>query len=255
MNSADDPSALEQQDIAQLSSDLETLDAELQTFQSLSPDVIVSPFDGTAQRVVEGRVQLVDFYAPAVVALLVQHMVVMFVALSIVRERDLGTNELFRAAPVTTAEILFGKYIAFTLLGGLIAAALVAGLIYGLGVPMVGSWAIVVSAIALLLVASVGLGFVLALFANSDSQAVQYAMLVLLASIFFSGFLLSLDRFRPALTWAARVLPVTSGVTLLRDEMLRGQLIEPLFLPLLSVLAVILFVASWRMYHRRLYSG
>ncbi|HEX6257099.1 MAG TPA: ABC transporter permease [Euzebyales bacterium] len=255
LNQSSDASSVDRQQVSQLSSDLETLDAELETFQALSPEVIVSPFEGTTERVAGDDVQLVAFYAPAVLALLVQHMVVTFVGLSIVRERELGTNELFRAAPVTAAEMVIGKYIAFTLMGTVIAAALAAGLIYGLGVPMVGSWWVVVVTIGLLLLASTGLGFLLALAAGSDSQAVQYAMLVLLASIFFSGFLLSLERFRPALVWLARVLPVTSGVVLLRDAMLRGQLIQPLYLPLLSVLAVILFVASWRLFRRRLYAG
>ena len=253
LSDTEDPSSVDQQQLAQLSQDLDALDTELETFRSLSPEVIVSPFEGTAQRLVEERIELVDFYAPAVVALLVQHMVVTFVGLSLVRERELGTNELFRAAPVSTPEILIGKYIAFTVLGAVISGALVAGLIYGLGVPMAGSWAVVVTAILLLLLASIGMGFVFALLARTDTQAVQYAMLTLLASIFFSGFLLSLERFQPALAWLARVLPVTSGVILLRDEMLRGQLIEPLALPLLGVLAVLLFVMSWRMYHRRLY--
>jgi ABC-2 type transport system permease protein len=140
-------------------------------------------------------------------------------------------------------------------MGAVIAAALTAGRVFGLGVPMVGSWAVVVTTIALLLLASTGLGFLLALVAGSDSQAVQYAMLVLLASIFFSGFLLSLERFRPILVWLARLLPVTSGVVLLRDAMLRGQLIQPLYLPLLVVLAAALFVAAWRLYKRRLYAG
>lgn len=253
LNEAPNSSAVDQQQVTQLSQDLETLDRELETFQSLSPDVIVSPFGGTARRLIDEPIELADFYAPAVVALLVQHMVVTFVGLSIVRELELGTNELFRAAPVTTPEILIGKYIAFTLLGAVMSTVLVAGLIFGLGVPMVGSWAVVVTAIFMLLLASTGLGFVLALLAKTDSQAVQYAMLLLLASIFFSGFLLSLDRFRPALTWLGRALPVTSGVMLLRDEMLRGQLIQPLALPLLALLTVLLFVMSWRMYHRRLY--
>ena len=248
-------SSVEESQIQQLSTDLDRLDSELATFRSLKPEVIVSPFDGQVQRLVEGSVQLVDFYAPAVLALLVQHMVVTFVGLSIVRERELGTNELFRAAPVTTAELVVGKYLAFTILGGLIAAALAAGLVFALGVPMVGSWTVVVTTVLLLLLASTGLGFVLALLANSDSQAVQYAMLVLLASIFFSGFLLSLERFRPVMGWIARILPVTSGVVLLRDEMLRGQLITPLHLPLLAGLAILLFVVSWRLYQRRLYTG
>jgi ABC-2 type transport system permease protein len=248
-------SSVDRQQISQLSSDLDELDSELETFQSLEPEVIVSPFDGSVQRLVEGSVQLVDYYAPAVLALLVQHMVVTFVGLSVVRERELGTNELFRAAPVTTAEMVLGKYLAFTILGGIIAAALAAGLVFVLGVPMVGSWSVVVTTILLLLLASTGLGFLLALLAGSDSQAVQYAMLVLLASIFFSGFLLSLERFRPFMGWVARALPVTSGVILLRDEMLRGQLVAPLHLPLLAGLTILLFLLAWRLYRRRLYTG
>ena len=248
-------SAVDRQQVSQLSENLDTLDRELETFQSLSPDVIVSPFEGTTQRVAGADVQLVAFYAPAVLALLVQHMVVTFVGLSIVRERELGTNELFRAAPVTTAEMVIGKYVAFFLMGAVIAAALTAGLVLGLGVPMVGSWAVFVTTVALLLLASTGLGFLLALTAGSDSQVVQYAMLVLLASIFFSGFLLSLERFHPVLVWVARLLPVTSGVVLLRDAMLRGQLIQPLYLPLLVVLAVVLFIAAVRLFQRRLYAG
>jgi ABC-2 type transport system permease protein len=255
LNQSASATSVDRQQVSELAQDLDTLDGELETFQSLSPDVIVSPFEGTTQRVTGGDVQLVAFYAPAVLALLVQHMVVTFVGLSIVRERELGTNELFRAAPVTTAELVVGKYIAFFLMGAVIAAALTAGLVFGLGVPMVGSWAVVVTTIALLLLASTGLGFLLALVAGSDSQAVQYAMLVLLASIFFSGFLLSLERFRPILVWLALLLPVTSGVVLLRDAMLRGQLIQPLYLPLLVVLAAVLFVAAWRLNKRRLYAG
>lgn len=258
LSSVRDSSSIDRQQVTQISDDLDQLDRELRTFQQIRPGVIVSPFDGVVQRLVEDGqddIELVHFYAPAVVALLVQHLVVTFVGLSVVRERELGTNELFRAAPVTTVEILVGKYLAFLVLGGCISALLVAGLVIGLGVPMAGSWAMVVFAVFLLLLASTGLGFVLALLANTDSQAVQYAMLVLLGSIFFSGFLLSLDRFRPALVWVARVLPVTHGVVLLRDEMLRGQLVSPLSLAVLGVLAAAGFAGSWVMLRRRLYQG
>jgi ABC-2 type transport system permease protein len=255
LQGSNDPSAVDQQRLARLSQDLDTLGREIDTYQSIPPRVVVSPFEGTAQRLVQERLDLTDFYAPAVVALLIQHLVVTFVGLSIVRERELGTTELYRAAPVSTPEIVIGKYIAFTLLGGAIAAALVAGLTVVLGVPMLGSWVVVLTAVLLLLLASTGLGFVLAAIADTDSQAVQYAMLTLLASIFFSGFLLSPDRFLPVLAWGARVLPVTNGVMLLRDEMLRGQLVEPLALPVLAVLAVVLFIVSSRLYHARLYRG
>ena len=53
--------------------------------------------------------------------------------------------------------------------------------------------AVIVLAIALLLVASLGLGLFIAVVSDSERQAVQLSLLVLLASVFFSGFVLS-DR-------------------------------------------------------------
>ena len=70
--------------------------------------------------------------------------------------------ELFRIAPVSAAEVLTGKVLAFGLIGGAIAAAEVALLVAGLGVPMVGEVALVALAIALLLLASLGVGLPIA---------------------------------------------------------------------------------------------
>ncbi|MGH3112684.1 MAG: hypothetical protein ACRDOP_04365 [Gaiellaceae bacterium] len=64
-------------------------------------------------------------------------------------------------------------------------------LVYALGVPLLGSWALLVTVVAALLFTSIGVGFLIALVSKSDSQAVQYAMIVLLAGIFFSSFLLT----------------------------------------------------------------
>ena len=47
---------------------------------------------------------------------------------------------------------------------------------------------------ALSLFASIGVGFVISLASASDAQAVQYTMILLLASLFFSGFFLSVGQ-------------------------------------------------------------
>ncbi len=56
--------------------------------------------------------------------LLLQHIAVTLAALSMVRERLLGTVELFRVSPVSPSEILTGKYVSFMLLLGVVAAVL-----------------------------------------------------------------------------------------------------------------------------------
>lgn len=199
-----------------------------------------------------GTIRLADFYAPAAVALLLQHLVVTFVGLSIVREEQLGTTEFFRVAPLSAIETLLGRYLAYLVIGGVIGGTVIALLIYVLGVPMLGSWALLMIVVAALLFASIGIGILIALVSKSDSQAIQYAMLVLLGSIFFSGFLLTLDRFAPPLPTVARLLPVTYGVELLRDVMLRGRGVDQTRLQALVGMGGALLVVSfallrWRM--------
>jgi ABC-2 type transport system permease protein len=195
---------------------------EAEDLLELSPTVVVSPFRGETSLLGGQGVDLTDFYAPAVVIVLLQHLAVTLLGLSVVRERSLGAVHLFRVSPLRTWEYLSGKYVAFLLLGGVVGAGLLALLIFLLGTPMVGVWWHLVVVLAALLLTSTALGLVLSLLARTDSQAVQYAMLVLLATIFLSGFLLSLERFLPWAQPLAWTLPATYGIQLIREVMLRG---------------------------------
>jgi ABC-2 type transport system permease protein len=225
---ATDPGLLTEplQQVRDLEVNLVEINQTLQQFAQLSPEVIVSPFAGRTKQTTQTIIRLADFYAPAAVALLLQHLVVTFVGLSFVREEQLGTTELFRIAPLTPLETLLGRYIAYLGIGGLIGGTVIVMLVYVLGVPMLGSWLLLATVIAALLFTCIGLGFLIAVLSRNDSQTVLYAMIVLLASIFFSGFLLTLDRFTAPLPILARLLPVTYGVELLRTIMLQGYGID-----------------------------
>ena len=101
------------------------------------------------------------------------------------------------------------------------------------------------------LLGSLGIGFLISLVARNDTQAVQLSMLVLLASFFFTGFFLSLDQLEPPVDWVSRLLPATHGIAMARDVALRGRAL-PLD-PFLSgaVLAAVTFVVSWIGFVRR----
>jgi ABC-2 type transport system permease protein len=118
--------------------DLTDLDGQLAQFQSIDPAIIVSPFRSEIKSVAIIQPSISDFFAPAVLALLLQHLAVTFAALSIVRERNVGTMELFRVSPLSAGEALFGKYVSYLLFGGVIAAILSALLVFALHMPMQG---------------------------------------------------------------------------------------------------------------------
>jgi ABC-2 type transport system permease protein len=229
---------------------VDTLDTQLDEFQRIEPAILVSPFSMEVRNVAPVTIDVAAYFAPSVVILLLQHLAVTIAGLSIVRERQLGTIELFRVAPLTGAETLAGKYISYLLFGLILGLILVALLIFGLGVPFLGDWLSVVVIVTMLLFASLGIGFVISLTAHTDSQAVQYAMLILLLTVFFSGFFLSLEMFLPQVRIVSWLLPATYGIQMLQNHMLRGQELDLLGLLPLAVMGLVLALLSWFLMYR-----
>ena len=101
-------------------------------------------------------------------------------------------------------------------------APLVAAAVLGLQVPLSGSIGLLAVVVLGVLLSSLALGMVLAIVSQTESQAVQYAMLVLLAGLFFSGFILPIEGLSYPVRLVSWLLPVTYGITTMQDIMLRG---------------------------------
>ncbi len=114
-------------------------------------------------------------------------------------------------------------------------------------VPMLGSWWAFALVIAAVLFTSLGIGFVISIVSQTDSQAVQVSMIVLLSSVFFSGFIMSLDMFYPAVRIISWMLPTTYGTLLLRDIMLRGTEPNWMLLGGLAAIGLVLMLIAWRL--------
>jgi len=179
-----------------------------------------------------------------VLALVLQHLAVTLTALSMVRERLSGQIDLFRVAPVNSMEVLVGKYLAYALLSLLIAGVVGALMIFGLGVPVLGGYAAALGVVLLLAFASLGVGLLISLVADSERQAVQLSMLVLLASVFFSGFVLPVEDFIGPVQYISYALPVTHGIATLQETMLRGTVSSWPMLVALAGIGLALFAIS-----------
>jgi ABC-2 type transport system permease protein len=193
-----------------------------QEITDIPPEVIAAPTTVRTENIAPSEPSIVSFSAPAVLALILQHMAVTLTALSFVRERLSGAMELFRISPVNSLELVLGKYLGLGLVSAVIAAITTALLVFVLGVPLLGDPWMLAVIVGALVFASLGIGLLISVISDSERQAVQLSLLVLLSSVFFSGFVLPVDEFRAGLQYAAYALPVTHGITLLQDVMLRG---------------------------------
>jgi len=237
-----------EQEVDDIRAALDEIDAIAGPVFSVSPGVISAPFVLELQDVTPVEPTFTSFYSPGVVALLVQHLAITLAALTLSRVRVLRVVDMLRVAPIRASEVVLGNYIGYGLLCGVAAAGLIAMMVGFLDVPMSGSWLVLAGTVALLILCSLGVGFVVSLLSSSTQQATQVAMLILLGSIFFSGFVFSIDR----VSWPARALtytfPGTYALRSLQDEMLRGLLRSPEDLVFLGVGSVALFaLAVWLM--------
>ena len=238
--------------VADLEQELTTVNENLTTFRSLGSGVLVSPFTVRTSGLSEVTFTPTGFFAPAVIILLLQHLSVTFASLSIVRERHSGIMELFRVAPLTALETLLGKFLSY-LVFEIILAAIITGLaVWVLKIPMLGQWQDYAVAIVILIFTSLALGFLISLISQTDTQAVQYSMLVLLASIFFSGFFLDLRLMWKPMTVVAWSIPATYGIRMLQDIMLRGELSPAIIFLGVSAIGIGLFLIDWLLLRRHM---
>jgi ABC-2 type transport system permease protein len=198
-----------------------TLRGTLDVFSATPSENIISPVKESYTNLRGSAYTLVIFYAPAVLALLVQQLAITLASLGLVRERQMGSFEMFRVSPLKFSQILLGKslaYILFVTFGGLILTAVLTLL----KVPLPAFPLQYLVLLVLLATAAVGIGFSISAVSRTDSQAIQLTMLVLLLSIFFTGFFLPITGFLWPAWIIALFIPMTHAIEGFQSLMLSG---------------------------------
>jgi ABC-2 type transport system permease protein len=216
----------------------------------IPPGVVAAPTQAQPRNLAPSQPNLTSYFGPAVLALILQHLAVTLTALSLIRERRTGVLDILRVSPVSALEIVVGKVVAFGILGAALAAVMLIAMVNLLHVPFLGDPGLLVTSITLLLLASLGVGILISAVSDSDRQAVQLALLMLLASVFFSGLLLDLQQFVPAVQAIGDLLPVTHGIRLFQDVMLRGSTKELWRLGALAAIAAVSLTSTWLVLRR-----
>jgi ABC-2 type transport system permease protein len=231
---------------------LDEMSRSVAEFKGLGPNIVVRPLRANAQSLSPVSLNVMSYFAPSVIVLLIQHLLITMSALSLVRERMNGSLELFRASPFSPLEVLVGKYLSYMVLGIVLTAILTAALILLLQVPMQGSWLTFGLVALALLFASLGWGTFISIISDNDTQAVQYSMLMLLGSVFFSGAFLALYNIAFPPQYISWLLPATYAIQLFQGVMLRGQLMSVNVGWGLLAMGVLFFIVNYLLLSRKM---
>ena len=238
--------------VAELEASLENLQNGLSSASQIQPEVLANPLRLEIQNLAS-QPDVVGFYTPGLLAVLIQHISVSLASLALIRERLSGAYEFFEVSPLRPGELLAGQFMTYfgLVLGVHLVVAIV--LTSFLGTPVVGGMLAVALAMVLLAFASLGVGFLVSALAKSQLQAVQVAMLLLIASAFFTGFLFPLSNMNQPGLGISYFLPTTYGISALQDVMLEGNRISTVdAVALLLIAAVCLGLARFLMSRKKI---
>lgn len=191
---------------------------------------------------------------PALCGVILTMTMMVFTSTAIVRERERGNLELLITTPVSTAELMAGKLLPYVGIG-LVQTTLILALGYWLfGVTVRGSLFDLYLGALLFIAASLSLGLLISTIAQTQFQAIQMSLVMMLPSILMSGFMFPFEGMPKAAQWIAQVLPLTHFNEIIRGIVLRGASLADMRVELarLGVILVVMLTFAMARFHKRL---
>jgi len=131
---------------------------------------------------------------PGLIGALTMLLGMVVTALSVARERELGTFEQLLVSPLRPLEILVGKAVPAFLIGIGEASAILAIAVFGLHVPFIGSLALLYAGMTVYLAAVIGVGLFISSLVSTQQQAILGAFTFFAPAILLSGFVTPVEN-------------------------------------------------------------
>ncbi|MBK8459157.1 MAG: ABC transporter permease [Micropruina sp.] len=195
-----------------------------------------------------------DFLIPGLLVVIIMIVTVQQTAVTLVRERDQGTQEQMSVSPLRQSELMLGKLLPWTLLAfvDMVVITVVGMTVFG--VPLRGDVLVLALGAMAFVFSSLGLGLVISAIAPSVDVANITALLAsFLPAFMLSGFAFALDSIPIVLQWISYLFPARYMVTISRGVFLKGAGFAELWPELLALggYALVVLLIAAALYGRR----
>ncbi len=184
------------------------------------------------------------FLVPGLIAYISMITAVVSTALSVVREKERGTMEQVRMAPLSPLPYIIGKTAPYLVISFVSAIVVILSAMALFDLPMRGSWALLCLAIGLFLVGAQAQGLLISTMAQTQQVAFQIALLSsLLPTMILSGFIFPISSMPVVVQWITHLVPARYFLVALRSIVLKGADVTAFWQQLMA-LAIFATVAT-----------
>lgn len=189
-----------------------------------------------------------------IVAMLSLVTTLILTALSIARERELGTFDQLIVSPLSSPEILLGKSIPPLIIAMLLTMVMTGIVILFFHIPFAGLVILFLVSIFISLLAIVGVGLYISSICNTQQQAILSVMTFMMPAVLLSGFISPIEDMPVFLQYLTGLNPVRFFMVLTRGIFLKGMGLEDVItnlIPLIIIASITLTLAG-RTFKRKL---
>jgi ABC-2 type transport system permease protein len=163
------------------------------------------------------------FLVPGLIAYISMITAVVSTALSVVREKERGTMEQVRMAPLSPLPYIIGKTLPYLVISFVSAILVILSAMLLFDLPMRGSWLLLCFAIGLFLIGAQAQGLLISTIADTQQVAFQIALLSsLLPTMILSGFIFPITSMPTVVQWITHIVPARYFLVALRAIVLKG---------------------------------
>ena len=163
------------------------------------------------------------FVVPALAGILVFFSTLMITALSIARERELGTFDQLLVSPTTTLEIIVAKTMPALGIGAILGLLMIAAATFVFHVPFTGSFLLLLPSLLLFILSVVGIGLMVSAVSATQQQAILGAAAIGVSAVLMSGFATPVENMPVVLQWMAQAIPLTHFLVIVEGTFLKAM--------------------------------
>jgi ABC-2 type transport system permease protein len=162
------------------------------------------------------------FVVPSLAGILAMFLSLILTALSIAREREMGTFDQLLVAPTTPLEIVIGKTVPALILGSALGSVMIVAGALGFGVPFTGSILLLALSLVVFILSVVGIGLMVSSICQTQQQAILGTFAIGVPLILISGFATPVENMPAWLQVVAQASPLKYFLVLLQGSFLKA---------------------------------
>ncbi len=184
------------------------------------------------------------FLVPSLSGMLAMLISLVVTALSIARERELGTFDQLLVSPVLSLEIVIGKTVPALLLGTLLGCVMISAGVFAFRIPFTGSVVWLFTSLMLFILSVVGIGLMVSSVCRTQQQAILGTFSIAVPVILISGFTTPIENMPDWLQFIAQASPLKYYLIIVRGSFLKALPLADIFANLWPMALIALVTLS-----------